>query len=249
LIKRAILILSLALFSLTLILACGKPEEPAKAREPEPKQQTAAEKTPAEEPKRAVEAKAEAAKEAQVPKTAEHEKKMPAQHEAKPQEPVKQEHAKPEHTKSQEKHRQPTELNQALLAYLAKTGVDKKYVDPHRTAHVDLNGDGLQDALVLLENPMYCGTCGCTMLVFKGTKSGFEFVSRSTCIRSPVLVSDTRTHGWRDLIVEVSGGGVAPKQAALKYTGSKYPLNPSTLPALPKKQPLKGTKVLQDESS
>jgi putative lipoprotein len=58
-----------------------------------------------------------------------------------------------------------------------------------------------------------------------------------------VLVSDTKTHGWRDLIVEVSGGGIAPQRVALKYAGGKYPLNPSTLPPLPKNQPVKGTKV------
>jgi putative lipoprotein len=138
----------------------------------------------------------------------------------------------------------PDSLNQALLAYFAKTSTDPQYLNPHQTAKVDLNGDGHQDALVLLQNPMYfCGTGGCTMLVFKGTKSGFKFVSRSTLIRGPVLVSETKTHGWRDLIVEVSGGGMPPKKVALKYTGSKYPLNPSTLPPLPKNQPIKGTKV------
>lgn len=138
----------------------------------------------------------------------------------------------------------PDSLNQALLSYLAKKGDDPKTVDPHQTVLIDLNGDGRQDALVLLENPVYwCGTGGCTMLVFKGTKSGFKFVSRSSLIRGPVLVSESKTHGWRDLIVEVSGGGIAPKQVALKYTGSKYPLNPSTLPPLPKDQPMQGTKV------
>jgi len=135
-------------------------------------------------------------------------------------------------------------LNQALLSYLAKTGIDPQCANPHQTARIDLNGDGHPDALVLLQNPMYfCGTGGCTMLVFKGTKSGFQFVSRSTLIRGPVVVSDTKTHGWRDLVVEVSGGGATPKKVALKYTGSKYPLNPSTLPPLPKNQPVKGTKV------
>jgi putative lipoprotein len=137
-------------------------------------------------------------------------------------------------------------LKQALLAYLAKTGDDPKSIDPHQTALIDLNDDGQQDALVLLENPMYyCGTGGCTMLVFKGTKSGFKFVSRSTLIRSPVLVSKTKTHGWRDLVVEVSGGGAAPKRVALKYTGNKYPLNPSMLPPLPRNQQEIGTKVFQ----
>jgi len=43
--------------------------------------------------------------------------------------------------------------------------------------------------------------------------------------------------------VEVSGGGATPRRVALKYTGSKYPLNPSTQPPLPKKQPVKGNKA------
>lgn len=213
--KYTLSLVGLALFSVTLVLGCGKQEEPAKAQKA------------ATEQKLAVEQKASAAK------------SVPAQRDAE-----NKENQKLVPTKSEEKHRQKSDLNQALLAYLAKKGDDPKYANPHQTAQIDLNGDGIQDALVLLQNPMYyCGTGGCTMLVFKGTKSGFRFVSRSTLIRSPVLVSKTKTHGWRDLIVEVSGGGIAPKQVALKYTGSKYPLNPSTLPALPKNQQVKGTKA------
>lgn len=229
--RRSLLFAGLALISLTLVLACGKTEEPAKAQKPTAEQKAVAEQKPVATPQAA-------------PSQKEAEHKEPAKQEHPKKEPVGQEHHKPEPTKSAEKHGPKSDLNQALLAYLAKIGDDPKYADPHQTAQIDLNGDGHQDALVLLQNPMYyCGTGGCTMLVFKGTNSGFEFVSRSTLIRGPVVVSETKTHGWRDLIVEVSGGGIAPKQVALKYTGSKYPLNPSTLPALPRKQPLKGTKV------
>jgi putative lipoprotein len=154
--------------------------------------------------------------------------------------------AKPVPAQKEKEHGQNSDLDRAFLAYLAKTNVDPQYANPHQTAFIDLNGDGRQDALVLLENPLYfCGTGGCTMLVFKSIPSGFEFVSLSTLIRGPVLVSETRTQGWRDLIVEVSGGGIVSKQVALKYTGSKYPSNPSTLPPLPKNQPFKGTKIFQ----
>jgi hypothetical protein len=219
--KRAILIIGLALLLLTLIMACSKQEEPAKTQKSAAQKQTVVEQKPASKPKET------AAREVPAQKEAEH-----------------KEHQKPEPSKAEEKHGQKSDINQALLAYLDKMGVDPKYADPHQTSLIDLNDDDLQDALVLLEDPMFfCGTGGCTMLVFKGTKSGFEFVSRSTLIRSPVLVSNTKTHGWRDLIVEVSGGGMAPKQVALKFTGGKYPLNPSALPALPKNKPLKGTKV------
>jgi hypothetical protein len=200
--KYTLSLVGLALLSFTLILGCGKPEQPAKAQKA------------ATLPKTGAEQAASAAKPG------------PAQTE-KEQEPN-------------------SDLNQALLAYLAKTKVEPQYATPRQTALLDLNGDGRQDALVLLENPLYfCGTGGCTMLVFKGTSSGFEFVSSSSLIRGPLLVSETKTHGWRDLIVEVSGGGMAAKQVALKFTGSKYPLNPSMLPPLPNNQTVKGTKIFQ----
>jgi putative lipoprotein len=138
-------------------------------------------------------------------------------------------------------------LNQALLNYLAKTGNNPKSIDPHQTALVDLNGDGQEDALVLFQSSNWCGSGGCTMLVFKGTKSGFQFVSSSTLIRGPLLVSDNKTLGWRDLVVEVSGGGATPKRVALKFDGKKYPLNPSTQKALPTAKPLQGTMVFEGQ--
>jgi len=154
--------------------------------------------------------------------------------------------AKPAPAQTEKEPAQNSDLNQAILAYLAKTKVEPQYANPRQTAWLDLNGDGRQDALVLLENPLYfCGTGGCTMLVFKGTPSGFEFVSSSSLIRGPLLVSETTTQGWRDLIVEVSGGGMPAKRVAMKFTGNKYPSNPSMLPALPKDQPVRGTKIFQ----
>jgi len=46
----------------------------------------------------------------------------------------------------------------------------------------DLNGDGHQDALVLMLGQDYGGTCGRTMFIFRGGKS-FRFVSRMTCVQ------------------------------------------------------------------
>jgi putative lipoprotein len=110
---------------------------------------------------------------------------------------------------------------------------------------VDLNSDGQEDALVHLQSPHWCGSC--IMLVFKGTKSWFQFVSRSLLLRGPLLVSDTKTRGWRDLVVEVSGGGAIPKRVALKFDGKKYPLNPPTQKALPTAKHVKGAKVFEGQ--
>jgi hypothetical protein len=139
-------------------------------------------------------------------------------------------------------------LTVALQAYANKTGAEVKSFEPRQTAFVDLNGDGVKDALLLLQGPTWCGSGGCTMLVFQGVQGGFKFISRTTLISGPLLVSTAMTKGWRDLVVEVAGGGRSPKKVALKYNGSKYPLNPSLQPALPKNASFPGETLFQPES-
>ncbi len=139
-------------------------------------------------------------------------------------------------------------LAAALQAYADKTGAEVKSFEPRQTAFVDLNGDGVKDALLLLQGPTWCGSGGCTMLVFQGIRDGFKFVSHSTLIRGPLLVSAAKTRGWRDLVVEVAGGGTTPKKVALKFDGCKYPLNPSVQPALPEDAPLPGETVFKPGS-
>src|SRR2546422_5453095 len=46
-----------------------------------------------------------------------------------------------------------------------------------RHSFTDLDGDGRAEALVLLRGNVWCGSGGCTMLVFRGTDAGFTFVS------------------------------------------------------------------------
>lgn len=136
-------------------------------------------------------------------------------------------------------------LAAALQAYAARTKDDVKTYEPRQTAFVDLNGDDIKDALVLLQGPYWCGTGGCTLLVFKGGKDSFNFVSRSTLVRGPLLVSDHQTKGWRDLVLEVSGGGLAPKKVVLRFNGHKYPLKSSAQKALPKDAKEPGETVFQ----
>src|SRR6202044_74764 len=40
---------------------------------------------------------------------------------------------------------------------------------------VDLNGDGIDDAIVYLHGKGDCGSGGCTVEIYRGTKSGFEY--------------------------------------------------------------------------
>ncbi|MBD1576437.1 hypothetical protein HC723_08300 [Vibrio sp. S11_S32] len=88
----------------------------------------------------------------------------------------------------------------------------------------DLNGDGNDELLAMMN---WCGSGGCTMLIFENQNNEWRFNSRITCVRNPITVANYQHNGWRDLVVPVSGGGAKAAQKALEYTGVSYPNNAS----------------------
>ncbi|MFN9175337.1 MAG: hypothetical protein ACK58N_12750 [Synechocystis sp.] len=136
-------------------------------------------------------------------------------------------------------------LVKALDAYLVKEGADPKETK-YQIAEVDLNGDKKKDALVLLHDRQWCGTGGCSMLVFANQNNDFKLVSAIPLVREPVIVSETKTKNWRDIIVHVSGGGGESKNVALKFNGSSYPTNPSSLKPLTTNAKVTGTEVFSE---
>ena len=58
-----------------------------------------------------------------------------------------------------------------------------------RHALIDLNGDGADDALVFLTDPDWCAAAGCTLLVFRGSKSGYALISDSRAVETPIRVT------------------------------------------------------------
>ena len=125
-------------------------------------------------------------------------------------------------------------LDAALQAYLKTTqrGAYQK-VPPadYRVHQTDLNGDGHLDALVLMLGRYYGGTGGRSMYIFRGGDR-FQFVSRMTLVNEPVCVMKTRTKGWLDLAILVSGGGAKRRHARMQFNGAVYPLNPSVQPVM-----------------
>ena len=98
-------------------------------------------------------------------------------------------------------------------------------------ALVDLDGDGIQDAVVYLNAD--CGSGGCAMRIMKGTKDGFTYASGSTITKLPVYVLPSKTNGWHDIAVTIGGGGLKGGTVILKYNGRGYPLNPALQPSFP----------------
>jgi hypothetical protein len=118
----------------------------------------------------------------------------------------------------------PPSLLVAVQNYVEKKGESERPIFRH--ALTDLNGDGRANTIVLLLGGSWCGSGGCNMLVFRGSKDGFTLVSGSTITNAPIRVSPEKQQGWRTLIVFAKGKG----DVLMRFNGTRYPLNPSAQP-------------------
>lgn len=112
---------------------------------------------------------------------------------------------------------------------------------------IDFDSDGVPEVFVFLVGSATCGTGGCSAAIFKELNEGYEVVSQFTLVNTPVIVSDTKTNGYNDLIMYVSGGGIKPFCAVMKHDGTNYPQNPSTQPKLEEGTKVKGMGIINDE--
>lgn len=115
------------------------------------------------------------------------------------------------------------DVDQALRRYFAlhKTATDNTQ---YRWLKYDLNGDSEPELLVQLD---WCGSGGCTLLVFEQKHQQWTFNSRIALVRTPFQLGQDDSHGWQDLLLPVSGGGAEAATHRLQYNGISYPVNPS----------------------
>ncbi len=100
-------------------------------------------------------------------------------------------------------------------------------------ARIDLNGDGMRDALVLFKLPhtYWCDWGGCTMTIFEARDNGFVLRSEMTNVRGPVMISHQKTQGWRDILFRVSGINAPDRNIVMAFNRGAYPVNPAGAPA------------------
>ena len=96
----------------------------------------------------------------------------------------------------------------------------------------DLNGDGTPEVIVHAVGPDVCGTGGCETHIFAKLGARYKLISTIGLSRPLVIAARARSHGWRNLIVFVAGGGNLPGYyAELQFNGKTYPDNPTIKPA------------------
>lgn len=112
---------------------------------------------------------------------------------------------------------------------------------------VDLNGDGKQEVIVIVYGGTVCGSGGCNAWVLTPAGETYQKVTEFTLAQMPIVVGNTKTKGWNDLVFRVSGGGVIPAFHVLRFNGKKYPSNPSTAPKFTGK--IDGTAYLGEDDA
>ncbi len=112
--------------------------------------------------------------------------------------------------------------------------------------YIDLNGDGIKEVFVQLVGPYTSGTGGDIGLIFQQKNNGFHLVQQFSLIRNPIIISNEKTNGWNNMILEVSGGGITAQRVELKFNGTKYP-NPSDGIELKKNTKVKGTGIIKND--
>ena len=125
------------------------------------------------------------------------------------------------------------QLETAMLNFFKSTGAPVS--STYNFVRSDLNGDKRREAIVMVKSPYgyWCGTHGCVMLIMKAHDKGFSLVNSIQPVREPVYISRTKTNGWSNLIVRVSGRWSETKNTLLRFDGAEYPKDPSKLGEYP----------------
>jgi len=105
----------------------------------------------------------------------------------------------------------------------------ERSVTAYKYSLVDLNDDGIPDAIVLMTGER-CGSGGCNLVILRGVGDGFRVLSSSNISREPVAVLPETSYGWHTISVYVGGGGVGYEPVLMRFNGTRYPLNPTLAP-------------------
>ena len=121
-------------------------------------------------------------------------------------------------------------MRESVMAFLNDTGAPVSSL--YEYSRIDLDNDGRRDAFILFKNPYgyWCGQNGCTMLVMHAEKNRFELVNAIQPVRGPLYVSDSTSHGWKTLVIPITGRWSESKDVAMMYDGTRYPGSPDAMP-------------------
>ena len=144
-------------------------------------------------------------------------------------------------------------LEQAIKKYTDYSGIAKQ-MNEHQLAkyfynYIDLNGDNKPELVVHLYGLYFCGTGGCTTIIFKQVGSEYRLVSEIGVSSTPIIVTNQKTSGWNNLIIgeriDSQGNG---GYFLLKFDGKTYPDMPGQRTRI-RQNIIMGTELMSDIDS
>ena len=112
----------------------------------------------------------------------------------------------------------------------------------------DLDGDRQPETLVALLGQRRCGPQGCPVVLLRGLGESLVPLQTISGLRSALVVSERRSHGWLDLILPAAGDGTGPSQR-LSHNGAGYPAPAAEGGWEAPEQPIRGVTALALKTS
>jgi hypothetical protein len=88
---------------------------------------------------------------------------------------------------------------------------------------VDVDGDREPEILVALLGQRRCGKEGCPLLLLRSVGESLLPLQTLAGLHTALVVSERRSHGWRDLILPPAEGAGASAPRWLIHNGARYP--------------------------
>ena len=89
--------------------------------------------------------------------------------------------------------------------------------------YVDLNDDGVTDALVLAVGPYTSGSGGSTLFWLSPDQNRhWQLRQKWTLVHTPVLLTGNDVNGYKGIVVRRAGGGATPAWILLIYQNGQY---------------------------
>lgn len=125
-----------------------------------------------------------------------------------------------------------------------KSGVDKV---SYLYNKVDLNNNRNNEVIVYLEGSKFCIENGCTVVILKDMGKNYSVISKIIGARNPIIVSDEKTNGFKNIIIKVDSRNGEPIYNELKFNGNSYPLNPVNEPRVRRGEKIRGMAFIADD--
>ena len=131
-------------------------------------------------------------------------------------------------------------IAKSFTPWVAPAAVDRFFVDHSVIVTPAQLREGHRDLVAYASGKSICGTAGCNAFVLEERSTStnehpkFVLLTKIQPARLPIKVLPTQHHGWRDIGVQVAGGGIKNGYTgALSYDGKSYESNP-TLSNIPR---------------